>query len=148
MKTKKHTRRHSGFSMMELMAVLIILGLLFAVVAQNFGGAVGKARVKTTKTSLKALHNAVKQFYMDTGRYPTEEEGLDILIDSSGDIPGYQEGGYLDTTTVPLDGWNNEFVYEQFPESGKPFVIKSYGADGEEGGEEGDALDLLSTDAM
>ena len=92
------------------------------------------------------VHQAVQQFKMDTGRYPTEEEGLNALITQPTDVQGWQSGGYLDTTDIPLDGWRNPFVYELYPESGKPFVIKSFGADGQEGGE-GENLDLLSTDA-
>ncbi len=132
--------------MIELMAVLIIMGLLFAVVVQNFAGKVDDARVRTTKASLKLLHSAVQQFKMDTGRYPTEDEGLMALIEQPTDLPGWQTGGYLETTELPRDGWGNEFIYERYPESGKEFVVKSFGADGEEGGEGLDA-DLLSTDA-
>ena len=144
--THRHNHRHrSGFTMIELMAVLIILGLLFAVVARNFVGQTDKARVTTTRANLKILHDAVKSFKMDTGRYPTEEEGLDVLIHTPMDVSGYQEGGYLDQTKLPVDGWDRDFVYELYPENGMPFVIKSYGADGQEGGEGYDA-DLLSTD--
>ena len=132
--------------MVELMAVLIILGLLAAVVVRNFVGQTDKARVTTTKANLRLLHMAVNQFKMDTGQLPAEEEGLMILIEASDDIVNYQPGGYLETTELPTDGWGNDFIYELYPESGKPFVIKSLGADGQEGGEGYDA-DLLSTDA-
>jgi general secretion pathway protein G len=146
MKGKQKRNSRAGFTMVELMAVLIILGLLAAVVVRNFVGQTDKARVTTTKTNLRLLHNAVNQFKMDTGRFPEEEEGLLILVEPLEDIPNYQPGGYLETTDLPKDGWGNDFIYERYPESGKPFVIKSLGADGEEGGEDYDA-DLLSTDA-
>jgi len=136
-----------GFTMVELMAVLIILGLLAAVVVRNFVGQTDKARVITTKANLKILSSAVKQFKMDTGRYPTEEEGLSILIEPPTDVENWPPGGYLDTTDIPKDGWGNDFIFELYPESGKPFVIRSLGADGEEGGEDHDT-DLLSTDAL
>jgi general secretion pathway protein G len=132
--------------MVELMAVLIILGLLAAVVVQNFVGQTDKARVTTTKANLRLLHMAVNQFKMDTGRFPAEEEGLMVLIEAPEEVPGYQPGGYLESTELPVDGWGNEFIFELYPESGKPFVVKSLGADGEEGGEGYDA-DLYSTDA-
>jgi general secretion pathway protein G len=141
---KKKNRK--GLTMVELMAVIIILGLLAAMVVTNFMGQTDKARVITTKSNLKKLHNSVMQFKMDTNRYPTEEEGLEALIEQPSDVEGYQPGGYLGTTEVPLDGWKFEFVYQEYPESGKPFVIISYGADGEPGGEGYDA-DLYSTDA-
>jgi general secretion pathway protein G len=147
MKKNRERKVQDGFTMVELMAVLIILGLLFAVVVQNFVGHTDKARVITTKTSLKQLHTAVNQFKMDNGRYPTEDEGLFALVDMPMDAQNWPEGGYLQTTDIPKDGWGNDFVYELYPESGKPFVIISYGADGQPEGEGYDA-DLLSTDAF
>ena len=143
-KRKREVRK--GFTMIELMAVLIILGLLFTLVATRVADQIDKARVTTTKANLKALHTAVNQFKMDTARFPSEEEGLMALIEQPSDITNYPPGGYLETTDITKDGWGNDFIYELFPESGKPFVIKSLGADGEEGGEDYDA-DLLSTDA-
>ena len=144
---KRRTRRKKyGFTMIELMAVLIILGLLATVLVRNFMGQTDRARVTTTKANLKILHSAIAQFKMDTGRFLDEEAGLWELIEQPGDIANYEPGGYLQTTELPKDGWGNDFIYERFPESGKPFVIKSLGADGEEGGEDYDT-DLLSTDA-
>ncbi len=145
MKEKKRNIR-KGFTMVELMAVLIILGLLAAVVVRNFVGQTDRARVTTTKANLKLLHMSVNQFKMDTGRFPAEEEGLAILIEPPSDVENWQPGGYLETTELPKDGWGNDFIFELYPESGKPFVIRSLGADGEEGGEDYDA-DMLSTDA-
>jgi general secretion pathway protein G len=145
MKEKNRFVRNA-FTMVEIMAVIIILGLLAAVVVRNFVGQTDRARVITTKASLKLLHNAVMQFQMDTGRFPTEEEGLTALIEQPSDVENWQPGGYLETTEIPKDGWKHDFIYERFPESGRPFVIKSLGADGEEGGEDYDA-DLYSTDA-
>ncbi len=145
MKEKRNCRAPAGFTMVELMAVLIILGLLFTVVVGNFVGHTDKARVITTKASLKSLHNAVNQFKMDTGRYPTDDEGLMALIEQPTDIASWPAGGYLESTNIPKDAWDHDFIYERNPASGKPFAIKSLGADGEEGGEEYDA-DLVSTD--
>ena len=133
--------------MIELMAVLIILGLLFTLVATRVADQIDKARVTTTKANLKSLHMAINQFKMDTGRFPTEDEGLNALIEQPSDVIDYPPGGYLETTEVTKDGWEQEFYYELDPESGKPFVIISWGADGEEGGESYDG-DLYSTDAF
>ena len=146
MKARQTKKTRKGFTMVELMAVLVIIGLLAGVVAINVLGKIDKAKVTTTKTSLKMLHNAVIQFKLDTGRFPTEEEGLSVLVTPPSDVTNYPEGGYLETTEVSKDGWKNEFIYQLYPESGKPFVIISYGADGEEGGE-GNDTDLYSTDA-
>jgi general secretion pathway protein G len=141
------TTVRSGFTMVELMAILIIIGLLATLVVTKVADQIDKARVTTTKANLKALHAAVNQFKMDTGRYPTEEEGLMALIEEPSDVINYQEGGYLETTEVTKDGWGRDFIYELYPESGKSFAIVSLGADGEEGGEGTDA-DLYSTDAF
>jgi general secretion pathway protein G len=142
---KKHKTR-KGFTLIEIMAVIVIIGLLAAVGAMNFLGQTDRAKVTTTKANLKMLHNAVAQFKMDTGRYPTQEEGLSVLITQPSDVKNYQPGGYLNSTTIPKDAWGRDFVYIDHPESGKPYVIVSYGADGQQGGE-GYDTDLYSTDA-
>ncbi len=138
---KKKTRK--GFTMVELMAVLIILGLLATVLVRNFMGQTDRARAVITKANLKILHSAISQFKMETGRFPTEDEGLIALIEQPSDIETWEPGGYLESTEIPKDGWDNEFIFELYPESGKQFVIRSNGPDGEEGTED----DLLSTDA-
>lgn len=143
---KRRRRNRCGFTMIELMAMLIIIGLLATLVVTKVATKIDQARVTTTKANLKVLHSAVNQFKMDTGRFPTEEEGLMALVEQPSDVIRYEPGGYLETTEIPKDGWGNDFIYELFPESGKSFVIKSLGADGEEGGEDNDA-DLYSTDA-
>ncbi len=145
MKENRKQRACGGFTMVELMAVLIILGLLAGVVVKSFIGQVDIAKVNTTKASLKLLHSAINEYHMNTGRWPGEDEGLFVLVEPPTDGTNWPLGGYLETTDIPPDGWGNEFEYELYPESGKPFVIKSLGADGQEEGEDYDA-DLLSTD--
>ncbi len=144
MKNTKTVR--SGFTMIELMAILIIISLLATLVATKVVSKIDQAKVTTTKANLKILHSSVNQFKMDTGRFPSEDMGLIELIEQPSDVTIYEPGGYLETTDIPRDAWGNDFIYERYPESGKAFVIKSLGADGEEGGEDYDA-DLLSTDA-
>jgi general secretion pathway protein G len=139
-------RKYQGFTILEIMAVVIIIGLLAAMVARNYFGQVDSARVKTTKASLKILDNAIMQFKLDTGRLPTEEEGLKALIERPSDVTDYPDGGYLQTKQVPKDAWGHEFIYHLNPESGAPFEVMSYGADGEAGGE-GINADLRNTDA-
>jgi general secretion pathway protein G len=144
MTRKKRKRRIKyGFTMVELMAMLIIIGLLATLVVMKVTTKIDQARITTTKANLKALHTAVNQFKMDTGRFPSDDKGLLDLIEQPPDVDTWEPGGYLETTEIPLDGWRNEFIYELYPESGKQFVIRSMGPDGEEGTED----DLLSTDA-
>jgi general secretion pathway protein G len=142
----EHRVSRKAFTIIEIMAVIVIIGILAGIVAVNVVGKIDKARVISTKASLKMLHNAVISFKLDTGRYPTEDAGLLELIEQPTDVTGWNQGGYLETTQIPKDAWGNDFIYQMYPESGKPFVIISFGANGEEGGEGYDA-DLRSTDA-
>jgi general secretion pathway protein G len=144
-KSEVRNSKYRAFTIIEVMAVIVIIGILAGIVAVNVVGRIDKARVISTRASLKLLHNAVIQFKLDTGRYPTEDEGLLALIEQPTDVSGWNQGGYLETTEIPKDAWHHDFVYQLNPESGKPFVIISYGADGEEGGE-GYNEDLKSTD--
>ncbi len=142
-KERRKRRVKYGFTMVELMAMLIIIGLLATLVVTKVASKIDQARHTTTVTNLKGLHVAVNQFYMDTGRYPTEDEGLMALVEQPSDVDKWEPGGYLETTDIPTDGWGHDFIYERYPESGKEFAIRSSGPDGEEGTED----DLLSTDA-
>ena len=143
----KKTCKKRGFTLVELMAVLLIIALLAGLAAKNFMGSTEKAKVITTKATLSTLRGAVNMFKLDTGRYPSEDMGLIELVEEPTDVEGWNSEGYLESVDVPRDAWKNEFVYLLNPESGKPFVIISYGADGKEGGEEGSYdYDLWSTD--
>ena len=146
MKVRNRKVARKGFTLVELIAVIIILSLLATVAIKNFAGQTDKARVVTTRANIKILNESVLQFKMDTGQYPNEEDGLSALVVEPVDATGWQIGGYLGSTEVPTDAWGNEFIYILNPESGKPFVIISYGADGEPEGEDYNA-DLASTDA-
>lgn len=140
--TKRTKYDRYGFTMVELMAILIIIGLLATVVIRKFTSKIDDARVITTKANLKLLHSAVNQFKMDISRFPSEDVGLMELIEQPSDVTGTWEP-YLETTELPKDGWGHDFIYELYPESGRQFAIRSAGPDGEEGTDD----DLLSTDA-
>lgn len=141
----KQNRKNKGFTLVEIMAVLLIIGLLAGIAAKNFMGQTEKAKVTVTKATLKTLHGAVNMFKLDTGVFPSEDVGLIELVEAPTDLTGWNSDGYLESTEIPKDAWKNEFVYMLNPENGKPFVIISYGADGKEGGE-GNDMDLWSTD--
>ena len=103
MQKRKRIKFRSGFTMVELMAMLIIIGLLATLVVTKVASQIDKARVTTTRANLKSLHSQVNQFKLDTGRFPTEEEGLMALIEQPSDVIGYELGGYLETTEIPKD---------------------------------------------
>jgi general secretion pathway protein G len=131
-----------------LPAVMLILLPIIAMLAAIAIPALAKARdvsqQMVTKTTLTTLHDAVNMFKMDTGRYPTQEEGLNALVHKPADVENWAPGGYLAKPYIPEDAWKHDFVYKMNPESGEPVII-SYGADGKEGGQGNDA-DLRSTD--
>lgn len=142
---KRRASRGIAFAIAGLVLYAIMGGIaLYAVM--NIMERTDKVRVTTTKANLRLLHSAVNQLKMDTGRLPTEDEGLRVLIEPPTDAQNWQTRGYLKTTELPKDAWGHDFIYQLYPEGGKPFVIKSLGADGEDGGEGYDA-DLYSTDS-
>lgn len=147
MEMQRKARAGFGFTMVELMAVLVVLGLLSSVAALKFLGKVDDAKITTTRASLRLLHTAVDQYYMDTGRWPPSgPDALRVLIEQPSNVSGWQTGGYLYTEELPTDAWGHPFIYERQHGSRNPFIIKSLGADGQEGGEDHEA-DLYSTDA-
>ena len=128
--------------MVELMAVLVIIGLLATLVGTQVLKQIHQAKIATTKANLKTLHAAVSQFYMELGQLPSEEMGLQALVEAP---PGLEEKwtGYLREKEIPKDGWRREFKYETRPGTTTGFDIRSAGPDGEFDTDD----DLLSTDA-
>ncbi|MDE5831685.1 MAG: type II secretion system major pseudopilin GspG [Desulfovibrio sp.] len=135
-----------GFTLLELMIVIVILGVLGAVVAPRLMDEPDKARVTQAKLQIENFSTAIKKFYLDNGFYPTTDQGLEALVEkpASGRTPkNYPENGYI--AKIPRDPWGNDYVYIA-PGRGGPFEIVSYGADGSEGGEGFDA-DIYNADA-
>lgn len=138
MKTNdKRKRLCRGFSLIELMIVIVILGLLSTVLVTNIIDRPDEARVTKAKMDMKALDQALKLYKLDNGFYPTTEQGLEALITKPSSKPtprNYRSGGYLDASSAPKDPWGNLYIYRSPGDSGRPFELFSYGADGMEGG--------------
>ena len=135
-------RRQSGFTLIELMVVIIILGLLAAIVMPRVVGQTDKARYSQAQVQMRILEDALKRYKLDSGRFPTTEQGLDALVrqPTTGTLPrNWQQGGYLDKPEVPIDPWGNNYIYISPGQHGPDYDLKSLGADGLEGGEGYDA---------
>jgi general secretion pathway protein G len=136
-----------GFTLIEIMVVVVIIGLLVAIVSPRIMVQYEKARVTQTKTQIRNLEQTLKLFKLDCGFYPSTEQGLKALVEKPtvGKIPtNYTEGGYLEKGKVPLDAWGNPFIYLS-PGLYEEYDIISLGGDGKEGGESFDE-DLYSWD--
>jgi general secretion pathway protein G len=133
--------RRDGFTLLEIMVVVFILALLAAIVAPQIIGRTDDARITEAKVQIKNFETALKLFKLDSGFYPTTEQGLDALIEKPtiGKTPNnYREGGYLEQKKIPLDPWKNPYIYIS-PGLHGDFDIICLGADGKEGGEGKDA---------
>lgn len=137
-------RMEKGFTLIELMVVIVILGILAGLVLPRFMGRTEEARRTKARIQIENLEGALKLYKLDSGTYPTTEQGLDALVQkpSTGAIPkNWRDGGYLEKGKVPLDPWGNPYVYLSPGAKNKDYDLKSLGADGEEGGE-GDNQDI------
>jgi general secretion pathway protein G len=128
---------HKGFTMIELMVVIVILGILAAIIAPRLVGRTDEARITKARVDITNLETALKLYKLDNGVYPTTEQGLQALVEApeTGTTPrNWREGGYLEKNRVPKDPWGNDFVYLS-PGVNGDFDLSSYGADGLAGGE-------------
>ncbi len=137
-KNNSHPAR--GFTLVEIMIVVVILGLLATVIMPRMLGRPEQARRMKAMVDIRNIESALGLFKMDTGRFPTTSEGLDVLVTDPG-IRGYSSDAYLNK--VPLDPWHNRYVYICPGIHGRDYDLKSYGRDGEEGGT-GDDADIES----
>ena len=133
-------RRSQGFTLIEIMAVVLIIGMLSGIVGFAVFQQVDKARVVTARAQISRLESSLELYSMDNGRFPSTEQGLEALIRRPSGSPepmNYQPGGYLKGGELPLDPWGNEFQYES-PGVNNPdsFDIWSLGKDGQTGGDE------------
>ena len=133
-------QRNAGFTLLELLVVVVIIGLLAGLVAPRYFGQVGKSEVNVAKAQLDALEKALDQYRLDTGHYPSTEVGLDALINRPADEPKWN-GPYL-RKSVPLDPWGKPYMY-RVPGQKGDFDVLSYGKDGQPGGT-GENADILN----
>lgn len=130
-------RRASGFTLIEIMVVVVILGILAALIAPNVISRIDEAQVTKVKQDLRAIESALKLYRLDRFRYPTTEEGLNALVNRPSDASApWPQGGYLDR--LPTDPWNRPYLYLQ-PGNNGEFDVYTLGRDGQQGGEGLDA---------
>jgi general secretion pathway protein G len=130
-------RDERGFTLIELMVVIVILGILAGLIIPRIMGRPDEARRAKARMQLESLETALKLYRLDNGNYPTTEQGLQALVEPPGVgalAKNWRQGGYLEKGKVPKDPWDNDFLYLS-PGTHGDFDLSSLGADGEPGGE-------------
>lgn len=132
-------KRASGFTLIEVMVVIVILGVLAALIVPNVMGRGEKAKVDTTQITLKGVAGALDQFKLDNGHFPTMQEGgLDALVNQPATAKNWLPGGYV-KGGYPKDSWDNDLQYVIPGTEGRAYDLYSFGADSKAGGEGNDA---------
>lgn len=134
----QRSNRQQGFTLIEIMVVVIILGILAAIVAPNVIGRVGDAQIAAAKQDLRGIENALKFYRLDNFSYPSTEQGLQALVSRPNDpnLRNWKQGGYLDR--MPKDPWGNPYQFLN-PGNNGEVDIYTLGRDGRPGGEGEDA---------
>lgn len=134
---KKRKRNDRGFTLIELVVVIVILGILAGLLIPRIMGRPDEARQAKARIQIEGIGTALKLYRLDNGNYPSTEQGLKALVESPtiGTLAKrWREGGYLESAKIPKDPWDNDFVYLS-PGSHGEYDLSSLGADGEPGGE-------------
>jgi len=126
-------RRQRGMTLIEILVVLVLIGIVMGVVAGNFIGRGEEAKRKAAKIEIEQIGQTLDLYKLETGRYPTTQEGLQALISAPAGVNNWN-GPYWKKSTVPKDPWGNEYKYASPGQHGA-YDIYSYGADGKEGGD-------------
>jgi general secretion pathway protein G len=132
-RARRHRGRRAGFTLIELLVVLVILGLLAGLVGPRVVGYLGSARSDTSRTQIEQLSSALELYFLDVGRYPPTEAGLDALVKRPSGVERWN-GPYLNKPDVPLDPWGRPYLY-RFVADSQRFQIYTLGADNAEGGD-------------
>ena len=135
---QRRARRAAGFSLIEMLVAVAIIGLLVGLVGPAAMNQLQNSRVKSAEAQISQLRAAIDIFLIDTGRYPKEAEGLSVLVSNTAGVPGWN-GPYLRDGEMPTDPWGKPFIYVSGPNGPR---VQSLGADGQEGGE-GRNADIL-----
>jgi len=130
-----------GFTLVEILVVITIIGLIMALVGPRVLNYLGESKVKAARIQIESFSSALDLYYLDVGRYPSSAEGMAALVQQPGGVQAWN-GPYLRSGTVPNDPWGHPYLYRSPGEHGA-FDIVSYGSDGQEGGN-GTAADILS----
>lgn len=139
---KRYARRaQRGFTLIEILVVITIIGLIMALVGPRVLNYLTDSKVKAAKIQIESFSNALDLYFMDTGRYPSSSEGLAVLMRQPESIQGWN-GPYLKGKKIPKDPWGHPYIYRS-PGPDEPYEILSYGADGQEGGK-GVAADITN----
>jgi general secretion pathway protein G len=131
----------AGFTLIEMLVVLVIIGLIMGLVGPRVLSYLSEARTKAARLQIESFNNSLDLYYLDVGRYPATQEGLNALVNRPPGMDSWH-GPYLKGGVVPLDPWRNAYVYVA-PGAHGPYDLISYGSDGREGGE-GSAADITN----
>ena len=148
MKYTYKKKQQQGFSLIEVLVVVVIMGMLIGLIGPNVLGQVDRARVTTAKSDIASLSQALDMYKLDNHFYPTTDQGLEALVSrpqSSPEPRNWNPEGYIKGNKLPLDPWDGEYVYMSPGEDNKPYELISLGADARLGGE-GYAADISSSD--
>jgi general secretion pathway protein G len=129
---RERSHRAAGFTLLELLVVMVIIGLLASYVAPRFFEQIGKSEIKTTRAQLDAFDKALGTYRLDTGHYPSTEQGLKALVERPADEPKWS-GPYL-SKALPSDPWGHPYLYRQPGDQTHDYDLLSYGKDGQRGG--------------
>jgi general secretion pathway protein G len=133
---KSHNNRR-GFTLLELLVVVVIIGLLAAFVAPKYFGQIGRSKTQIAKAQIESFEKALDQYRIDTGRYPDTSQGLVVLFQAPSNVANWN-GPYL-KKGIPSDPWGKAYVFASPGKDGREYEISSLGADGKENGEKEDA---------